>query len=90
VRVLIGSAAQAQISTMPESDQRRIAAILQKLEYEFPDMRGPELFQVRRTGNLWKLRVTPNLLALVQISGDLAIVVAVARQDQLHLAPSSR
>lgn len=82
MRVLIGSAAQAQLSTMPESDQRQVTAILQKLDDKFPKME--ELRRIVAAGNLWEMRVTPDLRVLVQIAKDQATVVALGRRNQLR------
>jgi mRNA-degrading endonuclease RelE of RelBE toxin-antitoxin system len=82
VRVHIGSAAQAQLSTMPESDQRQVAVVLQKLGDEFPNT--PDLRKIAATENLWETRVTPELRLLVQIRKGRAIVVAFGRRDQLQ------
>lgn len=84
MKVLIGSAAQAQISTMPESDQTQVAAALLKLHDKFSNME--ELRRIAPDEDLWEVRVTPDLRAVVQVAKDRAVVIAVARRDQFQHA----
>jgi hypothetical protein len=82
VEVLVNSAIKAQLSTLPESEQVQTDVMLQRLAREFPGL--PNLKPLPAASNLWELRISSRLRALVRIENDQANVLAVARPDQLQ------
>jgi len=83
VEVLANTAIRAQLSTLPESDQDRVDSMLQKLAQDAKSVRD-HLRQIRTDTNLWELRITSRLRALLRIENDRIEVLAVARPDQLN------
>lgn len=90
VNLIVSSAAQAQLSTMPEVDQKLLTAILQRLDESYPDLSG--LKKIKGPGELWELRVNPDIRLVVRIVKERIFVIAVSRQDQLqeYLSRSGR
>ncbi len=82
VEILVNSAIKAQLSTLPEAEQIQTDAMLQRLGQDFPGL--PNLKRLRAASNLWELRISSRLRALVRIENDRANVLAVARPDQLQ------
>ncbi len=80
MELMINSAIKAQISTMPDADQRATETTFRKLAEEFPNV--PDLR--KRDDNLWELNITPDLLALVRIESGRVEVLAVMRLEQLQ------
>lgn len=83
MEVLANTAIRAQLSTLPESDQDRVDSMLQKLAQDAKSVRD-HLRQIRTDTNLWELRITSRLRALLRIENDRIEVLAVARPDQLN------
>jgi mRNA-degrading endonuclease RelE of RelBE toxin-antitoxin system len=82
MEVHVNSAIRAQLSTLPDSDQAKTESILQKLTQGLP--RTPNIRRLRGNGDLWELRITSRLRALLRIENDRVEVLAVARPDQLQ------
>ena len=82
MEVNINTPTKIQISTLPKTDRAQTDASLRRLARDFPKL--PNLKRVRPAGNLWELRISPRLRALVQIDNERANVLAVARPDQLR------
>ncbi len=82
MEIVVNSATKAQLSTLPESVQSQTHAMFQRLRQEFPEL--PNLKKVPAASDLWELRISPRLRAVVQIENGRASVLAVARPDQLQ------
>jgi hypothetical protein len=82
MELLINSAIKAQLSTMPDADQRATETAFHRLAEEFPNV--PDLRKVGKDSNLWELNITPCLLALVRIENGRVEVLAVMRLEQLQ------
>jgi mRNA-degrading endonuclease RelE of RelBE toxin-antitoxin system len=82
MEVILNSAIKAQISTLPASDRAKLNSRLQKLS---PELRpSPNLMRVATANNMWVLRVTPDLRALLQVEDDKITVIAVSRHQQIE------
>jgi Txe/YoeB family toxin of Txe-Axe toxin-antitoxin module len=80
--VVINSAIQAQISTLPSADQQRLASLLKQLSNNSRVV--PEnMSRLADQENLWSARITRNLRAIFRIYGDDVELLAVARPHQL-------
>jgi mRNA-degrading endonuclease RelE of RelBE toxin-antitoxin system len=82
VQFEINSAIRAQLSTLPKSDQTRFERELGRLA-ENPQSPSPTKRRVSPDRDLWELRISPQLRALVRIKNDKVVVLAVVRHDQL-------
>jgi mRNA-degrading endonuclease RelE of RelBE toxin-antitoxin system len=82
MEVHVNSAIRAQLSTLPDSDQAKTESVLQKLRQGLP--RTASIRRLRENGNLWEVRITSRLRALLRIESDHVEVLAVARPDQLQ------
>ena len=80
MEILVNSAIEAQLSTMPAADQDRVDSMLQRLAQQPESVRD---HRRRRDDNLWEFRITSRLLALVRIEKDRIELLALARPDQL-------
>jgi mRNA-degrading endonuclease RelE of RelBE toxin-antitoxin system len=77
------SAVQKQLSTLPPPDQSRTQRALTRL-VENPDSSSPVKRRVSADSDLWEVKISPQLRALVRIERDTITVLAVARHDELE------
>ena len=82
MEVSANSAIKAQLSTLPESDQDRVDSMLKTLAQD-PQSLADHLRQVPGDNNLWEVRITSRLRALVRIENNRIEILAIARPDQL-------
>jgi mRNA-degrading endonuclease RelE of RelBE toxin-antitoxin system len=82
MEVILNSAIKAQISTLPVSDQAKLNSKLQKLSPELRPSRN--IIRAAGSNNMWVLRVTPDLRALLQVQNDKITVIAVSRNEQIE------
>ena len=78
----INSAIKAQLSTLPKVDQLRAERVLKRVA-ENPHVPASIKSRLTSDPNLWQVRISPKLRALVKITNGRVTVVAVARHDQL-------
>ena len=82
MEVILNSAIKAQISTLPASDRARLNARLHKLPPVLRPTRS--IIRVAGSNNMWVLRVTPDLRALLQVDDDKITVIALSREQQIE------
>lgn len=80
--VIINSAIQAQISTLPPADQRRLASLLTRLSNNSQAVLK-NMNRLAGQENLWSTRITHDLQAVFRIYGENVELLAIARPNQL-------
>jgi mRNA-degrading endonuclease RelE of RelBE toxin-antitoxin system len=83
VQFEINIAIRAQLSTLPKSDQMRFERELGRLA-ENPQSPSPGKKRVSADRDLWELRISPKLHALVRIKRDKITVLAVVQKAELE------
>jgi hypothetical protein len=78
----INSALNAQLSTFPESDRKRILRALIGF-IDDPYSRNPKVTKVASDLQLRQIKISPKLRALVRLEEDKVVVLAVMRPSQL-------
>jgi mRNA-degrading endonuclease RelE of RelBE toxin-antitoxin system len=76
------SAVQAQLSTLPTSDQLLTQRALTRLA-ENPNSSTPIKKRLGLDHDLWEVKISPQLRALVRIEHDKLTVLAIARHDEI-------
>jgi mRNA-degrading endonuclease RelE of RelBE toxin-antitoxin system len=82
VRLEANGAVQAQLATLPRLDQARAERALTRL-VENPNSSSPVKKRLIQDRNLWSVRISPQLRALVRIDHDKVTLIAIARHDEL-------
>jgi mRNA-degrading endonuclease RelE of RelBE toxin-antitoxin system len=82
MEVSANTAIQAQLSTLPASDQDRVDSMLKMLAQN-PESMATHLKRLTPEKNLWEFRITSRLRALVRIGNERIEILAIARPDQL-------
>jgi len=78
----MNSAIKAQLSTLSKLDRARTERVLKRVA-EDPHMPPSIKSRLNSDPNLWQVRISPTLRALVRIANGKVIVLAVARHDEL-------
>ena len=85
MKVSANTAVQSQLSTLPASDQARVASVLNGL-FDSQALTTNYVKQIPGDNTLFQVRITERLRALVRIRKDQKQVelLAIARPDQLE------
>lgn len=91
VELEVPTAIRAQLVTLPDDERGATLARLELLA-EDPDRLGADIRKSRDDANLWTVRLSPRLQALVRADGNRLRVLAVASRDQLlpYLTPDGQ
>jgi len=91
VELELPTAIRAQLVTLPEDERGAVLARLELLAHD-PGGLGTDVRKSRDDADLWAVRLSPQLRALVRVDGNCLRVLAVASRDQLlpYLTPEGR
>jgi hypothetical protein len=82
MKISANSAIQSQLSTLPTRDQEHVTSVLSSFD---PARASDHVRKIPNDNNLYEVRITSRLRALVRIRRDLDQVelLAVVRPDQI-------
>jgi hypothetical protein len=91
VELEVPTAIRAQLVTLPDDERGATLARLELLAQD-PDRLGTDVRKSRGDADLWTVRLSPRLRALVRADGNRLRVLAVASRDQLlpYLTPDGQ
>jgi hypothetical protein len=91
VELEVPTAIRAQLVTLPDDERGATLARLELLAQD-PDCLGTDVRKSRDDADLWTVRLSPRLRALVRADGNRLRVLAVASRDQLlpYLTPDGQ
>jgi hypothetical protein len=91
VELDVPTAIRAQLVTLPDAERGATLARLELLAQD-PDRLGTDVRKSRDDADLWTVRLSPRLRALVRADGNRLRVLAVASRDQLlpYLTPDGQ
>jgi hypothetical protein len=91
VELEVPTAIRAQLVTLPDDERGATLARLELLALD-PDRLGTDVRRSRDDADLWTVRLSPRLRALVRADGHRLRVLAVASRDQLlpYLTPEGQ
>jgi len=91
VELEVPTAIRAQLVTLPDDERDATLARLELLALD-PSRLGTDVKKSRDDTDLWTVRLSPRLRALVRADGNRLRVLAVASRDQLlpYLTPEGQ
>jgi hypothetical protein len=91
MELFVPTAIRAQLVTLPDAERHATLSRLEQLAQD-PGRFGPDIWKSKQDAQLWTVRLSGRMRALVRDEGSQLRVLAIAPREQLlpYLTPGGR